>query len=177
MEVVRKLQSVNIDILREEYEIIKNKVKWENGQTSINYRKKEGEDRHLGGCGWHEEYFTRGHVFQKDYVLYNYEYDNTLTKSLLKDFRCYRSRYLTRESGTCYKWHKDDDFRVHIPIYSDPGNFFAFEGGIERLDPGYAYLVNTKRMHTFFNGSKTSRVHIVGNTEYGFRSSKTTTNW
>ena len=47
MEVVRKLQSVNIDILRREFETIRHKVLWENGQTSINYREKDGEDLSL----------------------------------------------------------------------------------------------------------------------------------
>ena len=70
MEVVRIVQRVDIDRIREEYEKIKDIVPWENGQTSINYRDIEDEDKHLGGCGWHKEYFTRGHVFQKDYILY-----------------------------------------------------------------------------------------------------------
>jgi|TARA_R110000851_G_scaffold49490_1_gene119060 hypothetical protein len=177
MEVVRIVQRVDIDRIREEYEKIKDIVPWENGQTSINYRDIEDEDKHLGGCGWHKEYFTRGHVFQKDYILYNEEYHNTLIKGVLTQYQCYRSRFLTRKSGTCYQWHNDNDYRLHIPIYSDPGNYFAFEKGIERLEPGYVYMVNTTKKHSFFNGSKTDRIHIVGNIEYGFRGSEIQTNW
>ena len=49
MEVVRIVQRVDIDRIREEYEKIKDIVPWENGQTSINYRDIEDEDKHLGG--------------------------------------------------------------------------------------------------------------------------------
>ena len=173
MEVVKKIESINLDTLLDDYNKIKDIVPWENGQTSINYREKEGEDRHLGGCGWHEEYFTRGHVFQKDYVLYNEEYKGTIIQEILEDYNCYRSRMLTRKSGTCYQWHNDDDYRIHIPIISEPGNWFAFEDGLKRLEPGYVYLVNTTVKHSFLNGSKTDRIHIVGNTEYGLQSEVT----
>ena len=50
MEVVQKLESINLAMLLHEWNFIKEKVKWKEGQTSINYRNKEGEDRHLGGC-------------------------------------------------------------------------------------------------------------------------------
>ncbi len=167
MEVVQKLESINLAMLLHEWNFIKEKVKWKEGQTSINYRNKEGEDRHLGGCGWHPEYATRGGSFQKDYTLYNEEYESTIIKDILQGYNCFRSRALTRSSGTCYKWHNDEDHRIHIPIVSDEGNWFAFEEGLYRLEPGYVYLVNTTVKHSFFNGSKTDRIHIVGNTEYG----------
>ena len=38
MEVVRVVQRIDIDRIRDEYEKIKDTVPWENGQTSINYR-------------------------------------------------------------------------------------------------------------------------------------------
>ena len=167
LEVVQVLEEIDADRILREYTELAAKVPWENGQTSINYRVWGDEDRHLGGCGWHPEYATRGAAFQKDYTLYNDEYEHTLIKGVLEKYNCYRSRLLTRCTGTCYQWHNDDDLRIHIPIISDPGNWFAFEEGLKRLDPGYVYLVNTTVKHSFFNGSKTDRIHVVGNTEFG----------
>ena len=89
-----------------------------------------------------------------------------MIKGILERYNCFRSRFLTRSSGTCYQWHNDEDSRIHIPVISDLGNWFAFEEeGLKRLVPGYVYLVNTTVKHSFFNGSKTDRIHIVGNTE------------
>jgi len=168
VEVVQVLEEIDADRILREYTEIAARVQWENGQTSINY-KEQDEDKHLGGCGWNQEYFTRGAAFQKDYTLYNDEYEHTLIKGVLQKYNCFRSRLLTRHSGTCYQWHNDDDYlRIHIPIISDHGNWFAFEEGLKRLDPGYVYLVNTTVDHSFFNGSKTDRIHVVGNTEYEF---------
>jgi len=168
VEVVQVLERIDANRILREYTEIAARVPWENGQTSINYRDKEDEDRHLGGCGWHKELFTRGTSYQEDYTLYNDEYENTLIKGVLEKYGCYRSRLLTRSSGTCYQWHNDDTFRIHIPVVSDLGNWFAFKEGLHRLELGYVYLVNTTMKHSFFNGSKTDRIHIVGNTEYEF---------
>jgi hypothetical protein len=56
-------------------------------------------------------------------------------------------------------------YKLHIPIYSDPGNYFAFDSGLYRLEPGWAYIVDPTREHTFFNASMEDRYHIMAGTD------------
>lgn len=162
--VVQTLEDINVDLLLEEWNKIKTAVRWSNNQTAVHYRKQD-VDTHIDPCGWHvQEYRERGGLaWQQDYTLLNKEYKNTYIEHLLNKYQVYRARVLVRPSNSCYLWHCDTEKRIHIPLYSDHGNFFAFEGeGLKRLEVGSVYLVDTTKMHTFFNGSKKDRTHIVG---------------
>ena len=164
---VKKLQSIDVNRLMSEWNDIKDKVSWKDGQTAVHYRE-QCRDRHLDPCGWPdpEEFKRRGGEFQKDFVLVNDEYKGSIIEEVLNEYQVYRARVMTRQPNSCYRWHKDNTWRIHIPLVSDHGNFLAFEEyGLFRVEPGHVYTVNTTLMHTFFNGSKSDRTHIVGPTD------------
>lgn len=165
MESVKRLGSLNLDTLRNQWNEISKRVEFKDNQTAVHYRESDN-NRYIDPCGWHlDEYKARGGAFQKDYHLINQEYKGTIIEAVMTKYNVYRARVMTRPKNTCYLWHNDDEARIHIPIYSEEGNYFAFKDGIYRLEPGFVYLVDTTKMHTFFNGSKSDRTHVVGPTD------------
>jgi hypothetical protein len=179
---VVRLNKVDVDCIRQEFESIRNQVQWQlagvGEQTGINYKDDdEASFRHTSivaprSGGINPNILREGAKILRRFTLYNPEYDNTLIKSILEHFDCFGTRIMTVEPGRCYNWHndrsfehKDTAYRLHIPIYSDPGNYFAFFAGMFRLEPGWVYIVDSTRSHTFFNASKEHRYHVVGNTD------------
>lgn len=178
---VAMLNAVDIECIRSEFEAIRDNVNWVEGgsgdHTSINYKESDKEEDRQTSLAYAKDRIipldivNKGPAYHRQFKHYNSEYDNTLIKAILEHFDCFGSRILTIESATCLMWHDDralnpDEsyYRIHIPIHSNPGNFFAFESGLYRLEPGWVYLVDTTRKHSFFNASYGPRYHIVGST-------------
>jgi len=176
---VKKSWRVDINCIREEFETTRDKVMWQSGMTCINYKDEdEPHRRHLGLSapppeeGWAPDSLKEGANHHRRYTNYNPEYDNTLIKSILEYYDCFGARIMLRSPGTCYTWHDDRSipadesfYKLHIPIYSDPGNYFAFDSGLYRLEPGWAYIVDPSLEHTFFNASMEDRYHIMAGTD------------
>jgi hypothetical protein len=186
---VKKSLRVDINCIREEFEATRDKVPWQSGMTCINYKDEdEPHRRHTGLSappveeGWHEGSLKEGAAHHRRYTNYNPEWDGTLIKSILEYYDCFAGRIMLRSPCTCYTWHDDRSmtsssasvdedlsyesfYKLHIPIYSDPGNYFAFDSGLYRLEPGWVYIVDPTREHTFFNASMEDRYHIMGGTD------------
>jgi hypothetical protein len=82
--------------------------------------------------------------------------------SLMKKYNMLRSRILDLPSKSCYTLHSDRFDRVHIPIHTNDSNLFVIDSNVYRLPVGDVYLSQTTLPHTYLNGSKETRTHIVG---------------
>jgi hypothetical protein len=65
--------------------------------------------------------------------------------------------------STHLKRHNDENFlwRVHIPIFSEPGSIWSTEEGDVHMEVGHAYLCDTRNFHSVTNDSKSVRVHLL----------------
>lgn len=65
--------------------------------------------------------------------------------------------------GTVLKRHNDENFlwRVHLPIYSEPGSVWITEEGETHMEVGSAYLCDTREFHSVRNDSGAVRVHLL----------------
>ena len=90
-------------------------------------------------------------------------FNNTPTiNRYIEKYGLVRTRLMKSKSKTCLTWHRDLSKRIHIPVKSQDGCFMVIEDAKYFLEPGKVYLVNTTKFHTAFNGSLSSRVHIMG---------------
>jgi hypothetical protein len=66
-------------------------------------------------------------------------------------------------SSTHLKRHNDENFlwRVHIPIFSEPGSIWSTEEGDVHMEVGNAYLCDTRNFHSVTNDSQSVRVHLL----------------
>lgn len=76
----------------------------------------------------------------------------------------YRARLMLTKPKFVYSIHKDYSPRLHLPIVTNPQCFFVFKDPAEFIHmpaDGRTYFTNTKKQHTFMNGSTHDRLHIV----------------
>jgi hypothetical protein len=72
-----------------------------------------------------------------------------------------RVRLMNLKPKTCLSWHIDDTPRLHYPIITQEGCFLVIEDESMQLPLNKWYMADTTKKHTAFNGSKSSRVHLV----------------
>ncbi|HMN68571.1 MAG TPA: aspartyl/asparaginyl beta-hydroxylase domain-containing protein [Bdellovibrionales bacterium] len=74
-----------------------------------------------------------------------------------------RVRLIRLGPKSCMSLHKDVNFRLHVPIVSNPQCFMIFEnyGFFHLAADGSAYLTDTLGRHTVMNGSDSPRIHMV----------------
>ena len=90
-------------------------------------------------------------------------FDLPYVNSLMNKFKIGYGRLCFLQSKTCYTYHKDISKRIHIPIETNDQCFFVLDDEVIRLPAdGSVYEVDTTKMHTFVNGSMSTRTHIVG---------------
>ena len=103
-------------------------------------------------------------VPEKDFCQIHKKFINTQFENLINDFKLYISRIMIMEGKTCYSFHADSTWRLHVPIVTNNDCVFYFPEYNQQyhLELGKVYLVNTTNKHTFINGSTNSRIHLVG---------------
>jgi len=72
-----------------------------------------------------------------------------------------RIRLMNLKPKTCLSWHVDDTPRLHYPIITQEGCFLVIEDEVIQLPANKWHIADTTKKHTAFNGSKSSRVHLV----------------
>lgn len=108
---------------------------------------------------------------EKDYGTLNYKFKNTyleyLHNTLLETFPVVRGRIMLLEGKTCYTYHRDPTWRLHVPVISSNDSIFVIEDKVYRMPTlGQVYLVNTRLFHSAINMKDEDRVHLV----YGLNS-------
>jgi hypothetical protein len=91
----------------------------------------------------------KGTSFEKIYNLLNDRY-------ILGRVRIFKS-----EPKTCLTWHNDGSPRLHYPMKTQPGCFMVIEDEVKHMDQDRWWMADTVKLHTAFNGSKESRIHLV----------------
>ncbi len=168
----------NFDIskLKEELLILLERVPLDlNNQICLMHRDN-CDNPYYFGCGslLYEGSFltgkqTKKKIIQqeKEFVIFNEELKNTYFYEVYKKINKYkkiaRLRIMALDQKTCLTWHKDSEKRIHIPIITDEKCKFVVEHSAFHLRAdGDAYIVDTTKYHTVFNGSKIVRIHLIG---------------
>lgn len=75
-----------------------------------------------------------------------------------------RMRIMVMDGPATYTIHRDVTTRYHLVLQTNPQCFFVFPDDNEQVRvpcDGHIYEVDTKRYHTFLNGSRATRIHLV----------------
>ena len=76
----------------------------------------------------------------------------------------YRTRIMASRPKSCYSIHRDYSPRLHLPLITNKQCNFVFTNPAQLIHmpaDGRTYWVDTKKEHTFMNGSLESRLHLV----------------
>jgi len=88
---------------------------------------------------------------------------DTELEKLIKRYNGFRTRIMVLDSRKCYSVHSDPTPRIHIPIETNDQCWMVWPDDSEcyQLPLGSAYWTDTRKNHTFLNGSTKTRIHIV----------------
>lgn len=105
---------------------------------------------------------------EKSFVHIQPELTGSVIEKFIKKYNAYRSRIMTVSSRKCYSIHSDPSYRIHIPIETNLMSYMVWpmESIVYKFDPQNVYWTDTKKMHTFFNGGTSERIHLVLCTDY-----------
>lgn len=76
----------------------------------------------------------------------------------------YRTRIMVARPKSSYSVHKDYSPRLHLPLITNDQCYFVFKDPAKFIHmpaDGKTYWVDTRREHTFMNGSTDNRLHLV----------------
>jgi len=90
----------------------------------------------------------------------NTEFENFYNFSKTQ-FNIGRIRIMKSEPKTCLSWHFDHSSRIHYPVTTQEGCFMVIRDEVLHMPTDTWWLTNTTELHTAFNASKESRIHLV----------------
>lgn len=87
----------------------------------------------------------------------------TEIEKLILKYQGFRSRIMILQPRQCYSIHSDPTTRIHVPIVTNDQCWMVWPEYSEchRLYAGVEYLTDTTKNHTFINGSRLPRIHLV----------------
>jgi hypothetical protein len=99
--------------------------------------------------------------FNKICDLFKNTYIETVVNLLHNQFEVYRGRFMYMRYKTCLSSHKDDSYRIHIPLITNPNCFMVINDVIYKMNENATYITNTTLEHTAVNAGITDRLHLV----------------
>jgi hypothetical protein len=77
-----------------------------------------------------------------------------------------RFRIMSMGGSTCYTFHHDPSMRYHYVIETNKDCLFLFPEDASMFHipcDKNLYLVDTRKKHSFINGSRSRRIHLILN--------------
>lgn len=127
---------------------------------------KTMEEKILESTGSIFDFKSREYKFKEtDFSIFNNAYKDTYLYEMYRTVpNIGRFRIMTMDGPKCYTLHKDISKRYHYVIETNPDCLFLFPGVNKILHipaDNNLYLLDTRYKHTFVNGSKKRRIHLV----------------
>jgi len=173
----------DIEQLKTEVDDVINMVGYKHGQISLVHRREFKDDCWFDGVGSPLQFdenrnpkvdnngnlirrFTEEEFNCINPTLEGSEIEHVYN-ILKEEYNVTRYRIAKISAKSCYGWHKDQEVRVHVPVYTSPGSFVITDDGIASHlpDDGSSYLFHANNgYHTAINSDyKKDRVHLLIN--------------
>jgi len=101
-------------------------------------------------------------VSPNDFNVLNEYFHSTVIEEIIATYNLTRCRVLWKTPLTSYPVHSDLSKTLHIPLITDPHNYFYFpdhDAGFH-LELNKVYIVDTSENHLFVNAGKVKRLHL-----------------
>jgi len=138
------------------------------GQISLTHRPdaETVQDKFFGATGSLYDYNAQNFIAREsDFTVFNEALKNTYLHEIYNEIgNIGRMRIMVMDGPSSYTVHRDLTTRYHLVLKSNPQCFFVFPDDNELVHVPHdnnIYEVDTKRYHTFVNGSREQRIHLV----------------
>lgn len=135
------------------------------GLTHSNRQLTE-EQKILESTGSLYDFENKSYKFQEsDFTIFNDRYKYTYLYEIYQSVpEIGRFRIMTMDGPKCYTLHRDLSKRYHYVIDTNPNCLFLFPETNTMFHipcDQSLYIVDTRQQHTFVNGSRKRRIHLV----------------
>lgn len=171
MELIRQVEGISIDLQKLEMEVsaIISNYEFNYGQLCLTHTKNCTDFKtklyHGTGSLLHGENPDLVKEHETSFTEFNKVFSGGYLEKIYKSIpNIGRMRIMIMDGPKCYTVHKDFTKRYHIAVNTNKKCFFVFPDHNELLhipSDGNLYLVDTINTHTFINGSRDRRIHIV----------------
>ena len=156
---LRVLAEAPIKPLIAEVESLNDVIKW----TEFGHKGKQAGLQYRGGEDPWTSAVGRMQQPEHEYKHLNPAIKGTMLEGLIERYELFRARLMWVGPYACYSMHRDMTMRIHIPIITNPSNFFVFQDSAPvHIPAGWSYKIDTTNFHTFMNCSDKPRLHLVG---------------
>ena len=120
-------------------------------------------------AGWHAgvgKSIDKSHTWELQFNQLQEELKDTPVDEYLRwlNVPVYRTRIMLAREKSSYSIHRDYSPRLHLPLVTNPQALFLFTEPVSLHHmpaDGSTYWVDTRKQHTFINGSTEDRLHLV----------------
>jgi hypothetical protein len=159
--------------------ILSNEIHWHNDQICLNSTKRNPNDPYDGvgslARNWNNMANKNGCIVGVDETpRLDKECDFTelcdvFANNLIGDvyrmmeshYKLGRVRFIRSNPHTCMSWHKDDTKRLHLPLQTNEACRMVIGNECIHLTQNEWWMADTTHMHTAFNASRNTRIHLV----------------
>lgn len=152
-------------------ELIKQDVKWiqekyDLPQIGLTHTERAIANKITESTGSNYDFDTKTYRFREtDFTEFNDEFKSTYLFEVYNTIpNIGRFRIMKMPGPSAYTIHRDQTKRYHVAVNTNPECLFLFTDLKEQHhipSDGYAYSLDTRSRHTFVNGSKNIRTHLV----------------
>lgn len=168
IEIVKKLEEYKIDFERIKSDTLSIVERYNIPQIGLTHATKSlnEEEKILESTGSIMDMETKLRKFEEtDFIIFNEIFKNTSLFDLYSMLpNIGRFRIMTMMGPNCYTIHKDITQRYHFVIETNRDCLFLFPSLKQQHHipaDGNLYKIDTRYKHTFVNGSRGRRIHLV----------------
>jgi len=171
---------IDADTMVKEFETLLPKIDemgwWAQGrqghQAQFAIQCREGSDNpYYESCGPQpllDKEYEGNTLTEGSYNIINDLFKNTYFEDIINlfPFEVTRVRFVRLSSKSCYRLHRDMNFKFHLPVLTNPSNIMiwteqAHRSIVHMPADGHIYYTETCMPHTALNGGTDYRYHIV----------------
>lgn len=157
-----------LPVVLKEVSTILNEHGTNNGQLSLTHAPGDlsEQEKLFNATGTLFDYNAGKFVAKEsDFTVFNNRYTGTYLHEIYNQLGCIgRMRIMVMEGPKAYTVHRDVTTRFHMALTTNENCFFVFPRLKQQLHvpaDGNIYELDTKEYHTFLNGSRETRIHLV----------------
>jgi hypothetical protein len=156
-DVVAQAKSISEDIA-----IYNDTINYPDGQIAIQHSEPDVDD-YSAGIGTASK---KSQAWENMFTHIQPKFKGTAIADYLEWLAVpvYRTRIMLSRHKSCYSIHRDYSPRLHLPLITNTQCNFVFTKPAKLIHmpaDGQTYWVDTRREHTFMNGSVEHRLHLV----------------
>jgi hypothetical protein len=164
--MAKTLHAFDLALIRQDVKFIQSRHNLPQVGLTHSLKDMTEEEKIVESVGSNYDYDKKTYRFNEtDFTEFNSQFKSTYLYEIYKSIpNIGRFRIMNMPGPSAYSIHKDQTRRYHLAVETNSDCLFLFPTIKEMYNipaDGNVYLLDTRITHTFLNGSKGMRTHLV----------------